>query len=67
MTAMYCPLCDARLRRMLTTDPQDSRSIVEGWECPDCHYDSVSSPVAPAETPVSGELPEDATDDWQLP
>lgn len=67
MTILNCPLCDARLRRMLTTDPHDSRSIVEGWECPDCHYDSVYSPERPVETSVADEMADEATGEWQEP
>lgn len=50
MTILYCPICDARLRRMITTDPHDDHGLVEGWECPDCHYDSVYDPECPVES-----------------
>lgn len=36
-----CPKCGAKLRNMITDDPVIEHQLVEGYECPDCGYDSV--------------------------
>lgn len=59
MSILYCPICDARLRRMITTDPHDNHNLVEGWECPDCHYDSVYDQECPVESNETDEDPDD--------
>ena len=38
---MKCPHCDSKLKRMITDDPYIDHQLVEGWECPDCKYNSV--------------------------
>ena len=38
---MRCPNCDSKLKRMITDDPHIDHQLVEGWECPECGYDSV--------------------------
>lgn len=38
---MKCPHCDSKLKRMITDDPYIGHQLVEGWECPDCKYNSV--------------------------
>ena len=38
---MKCPNCDSKLKRMITDDPYIDHQLVEGWECPECGYDSV--------------------------
>ena len=54
MPTLKCPRCNARLRKFVTVDPAKPHSIVNGWECPDCHYDNVHSghrPVPDRELP----------------
>ena len=38
---MKCPHCDSKLKRMITDDPHIDHQLVEGWECPECKYNSV--------------------------
>lgn len=44
-----CPMCNAKLRSMITNDPIVSRQLVEGYECPECGYDSVYDAEEPIE------------------
>lgn len=46
---MRCPICDTKLRRMITDDPHIDHQLVEGWECPECGYDSVYDQDEPVE------------------
>lgn len=46
---MRCPNCDAKLKRMITDDPNIDHQLVEGWECPECGYDSVYDDEEPVE------------------
>ena len=48
-TKMRCPNCDAKLKRMITDDPHIDHQLVEGWECPECGYDSVYDDEEPVE------------------
>ena len=45
-----CPRCGAKLRGMVTDDPHISHQVVEGFECPECGYDSVYDPEEPEES-----------------
>lgn len=36
-----CPHCGEPMRSMITDDPMCSHSLVEGYECPNCKYDSI--------------------------
>lgn len=44
-----CPICNAKLRTMITNDPIISHQLVEGYECPECGYDSVYDTEEPIE------------------
>ncbi len=46
---MKCPHCDSKLKRMITDDPHIDHQLVEGWECPECGYDSVYDNDEPVE------------------
>ena len=46
---MRCPNCDAKLKRMITDHPHIAHDLVEGWECPECGYDSVYDHEEPVE------------------
>lgn len=46
---MRCPVCDAKLRRMITDDPFIDHQLVDGWECHECGYDSVHDADEPVE------------------
>ena len=46
-----CPNCGATLRRMITDDPHIDHQLVDGWECPECGYDSVYDDEEPVEEP----------------
>lgn len=46
---MRCPNCDAKLRSMITDHPFLDHELVEGWECPECGYDSVYDDESPVE------------------
>lgn len=46
---MRCPHCDSKLKRMITDDPYIDHQLVEGWECPECGYDSVYDDEEPVE------------------
>lgn len=46
---MKCPICDTKLRRMITDDPHIDHMLVDGWECPECGYDSVYDDEEPFE------------------
>ena len=46
---MKCPRCDSKLKRMITDDPYIDHQLVEGWECPECGYDSVYDDEDPVE------------------
>lgn len=52
---MKCPICDAKLRTMVTDHPFIDHLLVDGYECPECHYDSVYDDESP--------VPDDDTDD----
>ena len=41
-----CPICNAKLRSMITNDPIVSHQLVEGYEC---GYDSVYDTEEPIE------------------
>lgn len=46
---MKCQHCDSKLKRMITDDPHIDHQLVEGWECPECGYDSVYDDEEPVE------------------
>ena len=46
---MRCPMCDAKLERMITDDPHIPHMCVDGWQCPECGYDSVYDDEEPVE------------------
>lgn len=46
---MKCPHCDSKLKRMITDDPHIDHQLVEGWQCPECGYDSVYDDEEPVE------------------
>ena len=55
---MKCPHCDSKLKGMITDDPHIDHLLVEGWECPECKYDSVYDDEEPVED-------DEDDDDWQ--
>ena len=46
---MKCPHYDSKLKRMITDDPYIDHQLVEGWEYPDCKYNSVYDDEEPVE------------------
>ena len=46
---MRCPVCDSKLERMITDHPHIAHDLVEGWQCPECGYDSVYDDEEPVE------------------
>lgn len=46
---MRCPNCDAKLKQMITDVPNIDHQLVEGWECPECGYDSIYDDEEPVE------------------
>lgn len=50
-----CPICSARLRAMVTDDPVVDNQLTEGYECPECGYDSVYDHDEPVDEPDDDE------------
>lgn len=50
-----CPHCGTTLRKMITNHPFIDHDLVEGYECPECKYDSVYDSEEPKEEPEEEE------------